>query len=121
MIGRCVALAALGTCLIAAAPADAKGKAKAKPKSAHGAAAITTLPSDRSQPAPAVRDNGARFTQEARRSVSQALPGGIEAGVGIYSVLGASERTRHTPRIETMRDLLPKQKRMAAVGLKLSF
>ena len=119
MIARCLALAALGTCLIAAAPALAK--AKPKPKSAHGAAAITTLPSNPDQTAPAAPVDGARFSQETRRNVSRELPGGIEAGVGIYSVLAAEERTRHTARTDPMRDLSPRQKRVAAVGLKLSF
>lgn len=109
---------------MAAAPALAKVKAKAKAKSAQGSAAITTLPFDASDPpetAPPARIDGARFSQEGRRTVYRELPGGIEAGVGIYSVLGAAERTRHTARTDPMRDLLPKQKRMAAVGLKLSF
>jgi hypothetical protein len=120
LIARTLALAVVATCLVAAAPALAK-KAKAKAKTAQGAVAITTLPSDPSQAAPATLLDGARFSQEARRNVFQELPGGIEAGVGIYSVLGAAERTRHTARTDPMRDLLPKEKRMAAVGLKLSF
>ena len=124
MIARILALAVVATCLIAAAPALAKVKAKAKAKTAQGAAAITTLPFDASElpeAAPAVRIDGARFSQETPRNVFRELPGGIEAGVGIYSVLGAAERTRHTARTDPMRDLLPRQKRMAAVGLKLSF
>jgi hypothetical protein len=121
LIARLLALAVVGTCLIAAAPALAKVKTKAKPRSAQEAVPITTLPSDAPQPAPAVRASGARFSQEGRQSFLHELPGGFQAGVGIFSVHGVHERPRHEARTDRMRDVTPKQKKVAAVGLRLSF
>ena len=117
MTARRFALAAAAVCLVAAAPALSRTKNAPRP------VPITALPADPApSAAPAVEAGRARMFEEGmRQDIVQALPMGIEAGVGIFSVLGVHQRRRDAMRTDPMRDLLPRQKKVAAVGLRMSF
>lgn len=105
-------------CLLAALPAGAKSRedASAPVQPPGGITGRHTAKPTSPPAAPLVS-----FQAETQMHRSMPLAAGLEAGVGIFPVIGARIKQRELKRTDPMRDVVPRDKRIAAVGLRLSF
>ena len=58
----------------------------------------------------------------SENNILRSLPvGPVEAGVGLFSVTGATVKERELKRTDPIADVAPRRSRVAAVGLRMSF
>ena len=138
MLKGCTGLSAILVCVVSASPADARSRSGPEGTPAGPAFSVALSGIDRS---PARRGSNLlpRGDREIRpsgdpllgmdgmpvpqRGMLTRLPldGGIDVGLGLFSVTGANMKERELKRTDPIRDVAPRSSRVAGAGLRLSF
>ena len=143
MLRLCSGVAAFALVLSSAAPAFAREPAKTRADRAKARAALPqqigtrnfalsgiARPSRQRHAVPLPRAEAefpsGMLRQEgppgSENSILRSLPvGPVEAGVGLFSVTGATVKERELKRTDPIGDVAPRRSRVAAVGLRMSF
>ena len=141
MLRPCSGVAALALILTTAAPASAREPAKSRSDRAKARAsapqsvgtaniALSGIGRTARQRDGALSPAGDFATgmlrqegpPDSRNSILRSMPmGPVEAGVGLFSVTGATVRERELRRTDPIGDVAPRRSRVAAVGLRMSF
>ena len=133
---RCSEVAAIGLCLIALVPAEARGRPGQPRPSENGAPEMVVLSGiDRETRAreldlmPRYDPSGAGLAAtaalgrpgESRMLGRLPLHQMVDLGVGLFAVTGASVKERELKKTDPMRDVAPRSSRVAGAGLRVNF
>lgn len=135
MLRRCSGIAAIGVCLVALVPAEARGRQGPSQRSESHAPEMVVLSGiDRARRArelglmprydpscTGLASTVGRGRAESRMLGRLPLDQRVDLGVGLFAVTGASAKERPLGRTDPMRDVAPRSSRVAGAGLRVNF